>query len=154
MANSNENTTVFGILPSTKIESTIKQSTYRTRRGIQFPFKNNGRGYVSEVVNVELAKANLKQLLSTRPGERLMLPNFGCDLESLLFEPFDEQLVIEAKNRVVNSITTYIPYLELTRVQVYRSDRESRFGIPTIVIKVFCQIRDDENTLFEVSVTV
>ena len=83
-----------------------------------------------------------------------MLPGFGCDLESLLFDPFDEELVMEAKDRVVDSITTYTPHLKLNKVQVSRSDQSSRFGIPTLLIKVFCQIRDDENTTFEVSVKV
>jgi len=154
MNNLSEQTTIRGVLPSSKISSTIKETYYSTRRGIKFPFIPSELGYVTNAVEVELAKSNLKQLLNTKPGERVMLPGFGCDLESLLFEPYDEELVIEAKDRVVDSITTYIPYLKLNKVQVSRSDQASRFGIPTLVIRVFCQIRDDENTTFEVSVNV
>lgn len=145
-------TTVHGTLPSKKVSTTIKESAYKSRKGIKFPFATNDSGYVNKAVEVELAKANLKQLLNTAPGERLMLPNFGCNLEPLLFEPFDEKLVIEAKERIVYSITNFIPYLTLNKVQVERVGDRGRYGLPTLVIRVFCQIRDDENTLFEVGV--
>ena len=154
MNNYDEQTTIRGVLPSPKVSSTIKETYYTTRRGIRFPFPATEPGYIAQSVEVELAKANLKQLLNTKPGESVMLPGFGCDLESLLFDPFDEELVMEAKDRVVDSITTYTPHLKLNKVQVSRSDQSSRFGIPTLLIKVFCQIRDDENTTFEVSVKV
>lgn len=154
MNNYDEQTTIRGVLPSSKISSTIKETYYTSRKGIKFPFSASEPGYIKKSVDVELAKSNLKQLLNTKPGERVMLPGFGCDLESLLFEPFDEELVLEAKDRVVDSIRTYIPYLKLNKVQVSRSEQATRFGIPTLVIKVFCQIKDDENTTFEVSVNI
>lgn len=154
MSNIGETTTVRGALPSSKVSTTIKQTYYSTRRGVKFPFIASQRGYITQSIDVELAKTNLKQLLNTKPGERVMNPGFGCDLDSLLFEPFDEDLVIEAKDRVVDSIKTYIPYLKLNKVQVSRSEESSRFGIPTLVIKVFCQIKEDENSTFEVSVSI
>lgn len=145
-------TTVRGVVPSKKVSTTVKESAYKARKGLNFPFPVNGSAYVNKSVEVELAKANLKQLLNTAPGERLMLPNFGCNLESLLFEPFDERLVLEVKERVSFSISNYIPYLTLNRVRVERVGDRGRYGLPTLVIKVFCQIRDDENTIFEVGV--
>lgn len=143
---------VRGALPSKKVESTIKQTSYKTRKGLKFPFENSGRGYFSEAVEVELAKSNLKQLMNTRLGERVMLPEFGCDLDSLVFEPFDEKLVYEARDRVISSITRFIPYLTIKKVQVVRLEESSKYGLPVLKISVSCQIRDDENTLFDVSV--
>ena len=34
--------------------------------------------------------SNLKNLLLTKKGERVLQPNFGSGLQSLLFEPIDE----------------------------------------------------------------
>lgn len=150
----NTSDTVIGALPSAKVSSTIKEVSHKTRKGFKFPITSYERGYFSTSTEVELAKSNLKQLLSTRPGERLMLPDFGCDLESLLFEPFDAELVLEAKERVVRSITRFIPYLKLNKVQVRRLDESTKFGVPVLLIQVSCQIRDDENTTFEVSLKV
>ena len=35
---------------------------------------------------------SLEVLLSTRPGERVMQPNYGCNLDVLLFEPLQHDL--------------------------------------------------------------
>ena len=147
-----ETTTVRGALPTRKVETTIKQVSYKPRRGLKFPFTDSDRGYLSTSVEVDLAKSNLKQLINTRRGERVMLPDFGCDLDSLLFEPFDERLVYEARDRVISSITKYIPYLTIKKIQVLRLEETSRYGLPVLQISLSCQIRDDENTLFDVSV--
>lgn len=152
MSNLEENTEFRGVLPTPKISSTAKEKEYVTRRGLKFPFNSTERGYVTQAVEVELAKTNLTQLMKTTPGERVMLPRFGCDLESLLFEPFDEQLVMEAKNRIVESITNFIPYIQLNKVEVRRLEESSKFGLPTLSIKVSCQLKNDENSNFEVKV--
>lgn len=152
MSNLYESIQVKGATLSPKVSSTTKQREYTPRKGIAFPFKNSGEGYINPATEVALAKANLKQLLGTFPGERLMLPSYGCNLESLLFEPFDEQLVVEAKERVINSISRFIPYLQVNRVRVVRLEESSKFGLPTLLVSVSCQIRDDENTIFEVDV--
>lgn len=152
MTNLEENTEFRGVLPTAKVAATAKEKQYVTRRGLKFPFTSGGRGYVTQAVEVELAKINLTQLLKTTPGERVMLPRFGCDLESLLFEPFDEQLVLETKNRIVTSITNFIPYIQLNKVEVRRLNESTKFGLPTLYIKVSCQLKNDENTSFEVKV--
>lgn len=152
MSNLNETYQIYGAIPSEKVKSTVKQKDYVPRKGIKFPFTNSSQGYVSTSVEVELAKTNLTQLLNTTPGERVMLPSYGCDLGTLLFEPFDQQLVLEAKDRISSSISKFIPYLEIITLKVYRLDESSKYGVPSLYIKLSCQIRDNENTLFEVDV--
>jgi phage baseplate assembly protein W len=155
MANLDTNTTVVGTLLQPKIASTTKENQYIPRTGIGFPFKKNpGKSYVQPNVEISLARSNLKQLLSTAPGERVMLPAFGCDLESLLFEPFDENLVVEARARILTSISNYIPYVKVNRLKIYRQEESTKYGLPTLIIKLSCQIREDENTQFEVDVSI
>ena len=154
MNNTSEGSEIVGVIPTPKVASTATEKQYKTRRGLRFPFDMTERGYVTQAVEVELAKINLKQLLKTTPGERVMLPRFGCDLESLLFEPFDEYLVMEARDRLVESITNFIPYIQLNKVEVRRLDESSKFGLPTLYIKVSCQLKNEENTNFEVNVKI
>lgn len=151
MSNLFETTRFRGSTLSPKVSETAKQREYKSRIGIGFPFKKDST-YVSKAVEVELAKSNLRQLLNTIPGERVMLPEFGCSLNSLLFEPFDEDLVVKVRDRVTESISQSIPYLKITRLRVYRADETQGFGLPTLVIKLSCQIREDENAIFEVDV--
>src|SRR5690606_21770682 len=51
---------------------------------------------------------SLEILLSTRLGERIMLPNYGCNLEELLFQPLDVTL----KTYIIDLIKTAILYYE------------------------------------------
>ena len=53
-------------------------------------------------------KSSLEILLSTRLGERVMVPNYGCNLDELLFKP----LTLTLKTFVVDLIKTAILYHE------------------------------------------
>ena len=53
-------------------------------------------------------KSSLEILLSTRMGERIMLPNYGCNLDELLFKPLN----ITLKTYVIDLIKTAILYHE------------------------------------------
>lgn len=53
-------------------------------------------------------KESLIILLSTRPGERVMNPLYGCNLDELLFAP----LTLSLKTYVVDLIDTAILYFE------------------------------------------
>lgn len=52
--------------------------------------------------------SSLEVLLSTRLGERIMLPDFGCNLDELMFKPLNLTL----KTYVIDLIKTAILYHE------------------------------------------
>jgi len=64
-----------------------------------------------QFADIPLIKRDLLNHLNTLPGERIMMPNYGCGIWNLLFEPFDEatkdavvaevQKVVAAEPRVV-----------------------------------------------------
>lgn len=60
---------------------------------------------------------SLEILLSTRLGERIMVPNYGCNLDELLFEPLNLTL----KTYVIELIRTAILYHE-PRIDVSNID--------------------------------
>ena len=85
--------------PVSKDIQAESQKTY----GINFPFgKNNKKGYFAKEAGNSLIKSNLKQLLGTLPGERVMLPNFGLDLRKYLFEPLDAITFSEMKQEILS----------------------------------------------------
>lgn len=63
------------------------------------------------------AKDNLKNLILTRKGERLMNPEFGCDIWKVLFEPMDGD-IIESKIEayILEAVSIWLPYLNLTSI--------------------------------------
>ena len=59
----------------------------------------------------EQAIANAKNLLLTEPGERIMLPDFGCGLKRALFEQLTDEGLSNLDRRIRLSFQKYLPYI-------------------------------------------
>jgi uncharacterized protein len=88
-------------------------------RGWSFPpaFDNNS-GTVEMVTNETDINESLNILLSTTLGERVMQPDYGCNLEEYLFDPLNASLIGYLKDRVQNSILFYEPRITVTSIDV------------------------------------
>lgn len=65
---------------------------------------------------------SLRVLLSTRPGERIMLPDYGCSLEELLFESINLTLTTQITEIVRTSILYYEPRIDLINLTLNQED--------------------------------
>ena len=61
-------------------------------------------------------KSSLEILLSTRVGERVMQPKFGCNMDRLLFEPLDTSLQAYMKDLIRTAILYFEPRIILDNV--------------------------------------
>ena len=61
----------------------------------------------------ELVRQNLKNILLTNPGERIMDNNFGIGIRNYLFEPYVEQTLGDIRSRSYNQIRKYLPYIQV-----------------------------------------
>ncbi|MGV3609526.1 MAG: GPW/gp25 family protein [Fluviicola sp.] len=59
---------------------------------------------------------SLQVLLSTRPNERIMLPEYGCNLEALLFESINLTLTTKITEIIRTAILYYEPRIDLENV--------------------------------------
>ena len=66
----------------------------------------------------EVVKQNIKMILLTIPGERMMDPNFGVGLVRYLFELSHSGTYEEIKSKIVEQIGIYYPYVELTDLEI------------------------------------
>jgi len=64
----------------------------------------------------DLAKQNLKMLVLTAPGERMMDINFGVGLRKYLFEPNDSSTYAEIDENIRKQVGQYLPYIRLDRI--------------------------------------
>ena len=63
------------------------------RIGLKLPFNRGKSGLFSQSqTTLEQAGSNIKNLLLTAKGERVMQPDFGSRLRDLLFEQYTEDL--------------------------------------------------------------
>ena len=106
--------------------------------GWGFPptFKKSERqvALLSDQADIE---SSLKILLSTRPGERVMRPDYGCNLDELVFE----SLTTTFKTYMVDLISTAILYHE-PRIRVERIELDDTGGLGgKVLIKVDYVVR-------------
>lgn len=74
------------------------------------------------LTNIDIVKRDINNQFATPMGERLMLPDFGTNIYSYLFDPFDEytkNAIIEDAVRVVQSD----PRVELVNIDVFQQDQ-------------------------------
>ncbi len=99
-------------------------------RGWSFPPAFSKHSSRVEMLEQEADIASsLEILLSTVPGERVMLAEFGCNLQELVFENIDTTL----KTLMVDKIQSAILYFE-PRIDVETVRLDDRLGLEGVVL--------------------
>lgn len=73
-----------------------------------FPFAINAQGRVAATGGDDALRGKIVQVLFTAPGERVNLPEFGCGLFNLVFEPNDEILAAALEFSIGQSLTRWL----------------------------------------------
>ncbi|MCX6218597.1 GPW/gp25 family protein [Spirosoma sp.] len=60
--------------------------------------------------------SSLEILLTTMPGERVMLPDFGCNMAELIFENLDTTTKTLLADKIESAILYYEPRIDLEKV--------------------------------------
>ena len=92
-----------------------------------------------------MANQNLKMVILTNPGERIMSPSFGVGIRRLLFEPATPGTVETIKNRIQLQVKKYLPYIDLVNLRVFMSKTDAtslvviiKYSIPVVnIVKEF-----------------
>ncbi len=91
--------------------------------GWSFPPEFNiTAGTVAMTTDVEDINNSLIILLSTRPGERVMFPDYGCDLQEMLFKSLDLTLITQMKNIVKRAILYHEPRINVLSIDIDTTD--------------------------------
>jgi phage baseplate assembly protein W len=144
----------YGTTLTKAVSKDIQAQTKKTY-GLNFPFGiNTKRGYFAKEAGAALIRSNIKQLLNTIPGERVMLPNFGIDLRKYLFEPLDSVTFSEMRDEIFFTLNKYAPFLRVVALRITESEKLNYTGIPGIVVQLTVQIKNDQNQILDVSINI
>ena len=69
-----------------------------------------------------MIRQNLKNLVLTSPGERMMDINFGVGIRDFLFEPNIQEVYEEIDGRIRTQVTTYMPFVEVRRIRFFSGE--------------------------------
>ena len=92
-------------------------------RGWSFPpeFNNESRA-VKMLEDEEDIRSSLQILLSTRPGERIMVPGYGCNLDELLFSPLNLTIKTYVVDLIRTAILYYEPRIDVNKIEIDPTD--------------------------------
>lgn len=88
--------------------------------GLTLPIRRGNSGmFEQNFTTIDQAKSNIKNLLKTRKGERVMHPNFGSGLHEILFEQLDDdQIEDKIISTIEDALAMWIPYVTLGEVEI------------------------------------
>jgi len=75
-------------------------------------------------------------LISTRPGERVMRPSYGCDISPFLFSPNDETTAGLAIHFVRQAVERWEPRVDVIAVDAVQDDHEPELLRVTLTYRV------------------
>lgn len=90
--------------------------------GLSFPLRVDARGQIALVSGNEDIEQSIRIILSTKPGERVMRPTFGCRAQELLFEPRSAATVSLLQEYVYQALRIWEPRIEVRQVRVINDD--------------------------------
>ncbi|MFK0731362.1 MAG: GPW/gp25 family protein [Gloeotrichia echinulata GP01] len=79
---------------------------------------------------------SLEIILSTSPAERIMQPDFGCDLNQFLFDEISQGLITRIRGIIENAILYHEPRIEVDDIDIFESEKEG-----LLLIKISYTIR-------------
>ena len=111
----------------------IKENDYKVL-GVSINETSNSNGaFAVNFTSINQAKSNLQNLILTKKGERLMQPEFGCDIWKVLFEQIiDGEIDYEVERVISEAVNIWLPYLEINEIIVDYNDEykdANKFGV-------------------------
>jgi uncharacterized protein len=105
-------------------------------RGWRFPVQPDGLGRLGFSRAEQKIEESIWLILSTSPGERVMLPEFGCGIQDLVFRPAQEVCEV-AGTLVRQSLVTWEPRIDVVDVEATFDPAEPNL----VLIRVTYSIR-------------
>ena len=69
-----------------------------------------------------MGQQNLKMLVLTNPGERIMNPDFGVGISRYLFQQEGNFTSGAIQNRILSQVSKYLPYIEITNIEIFEKE--------------------------------
>ena len=87
--------------------------------GITLPIQRGNDGYFAQSFRTfDQVRSNLKNLLLTKKGERILHPEFGSGLHDLLFQPATEKFEEDLETTINEAVAKWLPYIIVEDINV------------------------------------
>ena len=126
---------------------------------LKFPLKSFERGFFQgNTDTISAVRENIKTLLLTTKGERVMHANMGTNipvLQGQLFEPITREETFEnMRLEIETAIETYLPYIRILNIKMITQNEEPNLGNNKIRINMTYSIADQSALADNVDITL
>jgi len=91
--------------------------------GVKLPITyDSSDGFTTLTTFMETVKQNLKMLILTDPGERVMYPRYGVGAKTFLFENYNTGVDGKLKSRIMDQVSLYLPLISINEIVINFSD--------------------------------
>ena len=90
--------------------------------GITLPLQFGENTFEQSFLTKDQVKSNIKNLLLTKRGERILQPEFGSGIQSLLFEPNVDDLEGRIEDTINESLEQWLPYVTAEEIDIESTD--------------------------------
>ncbi len=98
-------------------------------RGWALPLQPDENGEIAMASDEEDISQAVQIILGTAQGERVMRPDFGAGLQTLVFEPINTTTKALLRHRVEEALITWEPRIDNITVEVTAEPRQGRLMI-------------------------
>jgi phage baseplate assembly protein W len=85
--------------------------------GIKLSFNDVGI-FSTNYNSTDQAKANLRNLILTKVGERYEQPTFGCNLLNILFQPMSDDIIGNINDIIQTPVSYWLPYISIENIDI------------------------------------
>lgn len=103
--------------------------------GLKIPIQIENVAFAQNFTQIEQLKANIKNLLLTKRGERVMNPDFGCGIETVLFEQLTDDFEDRVQEIINEAVERYLPNVLIEEINLDMSNDNKDKNTVNISIK-------------------
>ena len=96
--------------------------------GVSLPF-DGPVAFNSTYSTYDQIKSNLINLLLTNKGERVMNPEFGTDLRTVLFNGIVEDTSTEIRNLINTNVAIFVPEVTVSNIQIVNDEDHNTISV-------------------------
>lgn len=106
-------------------------------KGLRFPVRPDpATRRFAFITGMDLVRQSIETILDTEPGERIMLPDFGCGLRRYLMEPNTLATRTSMENDITEALNRHEPRIRLTNVAVTPGEDPSLVWIEIAYVRI------------------
>jgi len=99
-------------------------------KGFAFPLSvDTTNGQINMATNEDSIKQSIYIILNTRKGERVMRPEFGCDIHDFVFSSMSYFNINRMQESIVDALTLWEPRIRDVEVEITPSEEEGKMDI-------------------------